>query len=173
VFQLLMAAACAYYYWEHGYLTVDAALLQQFACTVIISMMIRRAKSRRLRERMESSEIVYERAEWIRTASSFMLGSLFQLLLLQADILVIGYLANHTQAGYYAVAVRITSLVVFGLSETDYVYLPPIRDAIRQGQKKSLQKLVTDASRQILLMALPLLLLLVLTGSYLLGGFGK
>ncbi|MFM9026500.1 MAG: oligosaccharide flippase family protein, partial [Bacteroidota bacterium] len=172
VFPIMMAAACAYFYWKHDYLTVDAAVFRQFACTVIIALLISRSTGKRLREKMGGAEASYDAFVWMRTASTFLIGSLIQILLTQTDILLTGWLLDHTRAGYYAIAVRITSLVAFGLTVTDYVFLPKITEVIKQGKKKQAQQLVNDASRQILFMAVPVVLLLVFSGSWLLGGFG-
>jgi O-antigen/teichoic acid export membrane protein len=105
-------------------------------------------------------------------AASFLVATLLNLALKQADVLYVGHLLNHTKAGYYGAAARMASLVALGLSAADFVYMPRIAALFQQEKKRALQEMLRQASRQILLISVPVILLLAIAGKMLLGWFG-
>lgn len=169
---VFMAVSCGYYFISNGKLPVDAVMFTQLVCTVLIGFIISRISGKQRQERLEEAEPEYHRKLWLSAAASFFIVSLVDMLLRQTDILLIGYMLNNAKAGQYAVAARITSLVAFGLSVTDYVYMPRIAAVYERRRLAELQKMVRQASRQIVLIALPVVVALIAAGPWLLSLFG-
>ncbi|MBP6649737.1 MAG: polysaccharide biosynthesis C-terminal domain-containing protein, partial [Bacteroidia bacterium] len=65
-----------------------------------------------------------------------------------------------------------STLVALGLSVTDYVFMPKIAALWEKRQIVRLQKLVHEGSRQILLITIPIAVVLLISGKWLLGLFG-
>ncbi|MFM2207456.1 MAG: hypothetical protein RL213_1431 [Bacteroidota bacterium] len=172
VLPVLLSFASACYYMEYGKLPVDAVLLLQLACTLVVGWRVSRTTGKRLRQQLDRSLTEYRFVPWMTVASAFFFTSLTEVLMRQGDILMTGYLLSHVQAGQYAAAVRITSLVAFALSVSDYVFLPKLSAIQTAGKKRQLRQAVRIYSRQILMMTLPLAVLLALAGPWLLKSFG-
>lgn len=112
------------------------------------------------------------RREW-RTVSFAMFAiSGAQLLLAQVDILIIGIFMDTTQAGLYAVASRIAMFVIFGINVVNSVLAPTISELFARHERAELQKTVTMAARIVLIYTVPVVLLFILGGRWLLGWFG-
>lgn len=172
VLPVFLSLAAFVYYLEYDKLPVDAVLLLQLVCTLLVGWRVSRTTGKRLREQLDRSETEYRYFNWFTAASGHFITSLMEVLLRQGDILMVGYLATHVYAGQYAAAVRITSLVVFALSVADYVYMPRLAAIMKSGKKRQLRLSVRSYSRQILTATLPLAVLLALTGPWLLAAFG-
>jgi O-antigen/teichoic acid export membrane protein len=172
VFPVIMMLVCSWYYLTSPKMTVDAVLFIQLCVTAIIVLIIRRNVRKKLKEKLSGAEPHYKTFNWLKKGTFHATGSVIDILMRRSDILIIGYLSNHLMSGYYGVAVLVTSLVAFGLSVTDYVFLPKLKAAHETGKRKVLQAAVHQASRQVLAMSAPLIVLLMISGSWLLSCFG-
>jgi len=115
---------------------------------------------------------VTESALWVRTALPLLLITGGQLLLGQADVLMLGAMVGTTQAGTYAVASQLADLIIFGINAANIVVAPAIADLHIRGQRDELQRLLTRVSRIVMLFAVPVALVLVFGGTWLLGIYG-
>jgi O-antigen/teichoic acid export membrane protein len=95
-----------------------------------------------------------------------------ELLLRQTDILMVSYYLDNAQAGQYAVAARLATMVAIGLAITDQVFMPKMSSFFAGRQLLKLQQVVRNSSLQALSIAMPVGFLLIVGGSWLLGLFG-
>ena len=99
-------------------------------------------------------------AEWRRAALPLFLMVMIQAVLTRSDVVMIGWLASTTDAGVYAAAARIASLVGFALMAMNTIFAPTIAALHTRGEHAALQSLVTAAARwtagSALLVGLPL-----------------
>ena len=173
IWPLLMAIAACWYYLENDRLSVDAIMLLQLGCTLMVGWLVRRKKNRRLDAEIALATPEYELKSWFSSASFFLLLSLAEFLLYHADILSVGYVISHVQAGRYYAATAIASIVAFGLSVTDHLYMPALKSAFASGKRKLLQEKLRSATRQVFMITLPVVLVFMLGGEWLLSAFGS
>lgn len=115
----------------------------------------------------------YQTRIWGKVAFSLLLISGFNLIQSQTDIVMIGFYLGTTDAGIYAAATRITTLISFGLLAVNSILAPMISHLYAQGRNEELQRLVTLAARGVLACALPVTVLITLEGKQILAFFGQ
>lgn len=169
---VLLGISSLLHYYKYGRLTADAVFALYILCGILVSIVLNRWLNRYVHRRLDQAEPEFERKTWMPVAASFLVATLLNLALKQADVLYVGHLLNHTKAGYYGAAARMASLVALGLSAADFVYMPRIAALFQQEKKRALQEMLRQASRQILLISVPVILLLAIAGKMLLGWFG-
>lgn len=172
IWPVMMAIAAGWYYLENNKLTVDAIMLLQLACTLVVGWLVRRKKNRRLDVEITEATPEYDFKKWFGSASFFLVLSLAEYLLHHADLLSVGYLISHAQAGRYYAVTAIASIVAFGLSVTDHMYMPAIKAAFSSGKRKLLQEKLRSATRQVFMITLPVVIVFMLAGNWLLSAFG-
>ncbi|MCB7128090.1 MAG: flippase [Candidatus Brocadiales bacterium] len=115
----------------------------------------------------------YKTKEWCRVAIPLLLVAGFHLALYQTDILMIGAFLGTTDAGIYAAATRVASLILFGVIAVNAIAAPMISELYAQGRHNDLQRMITLAARGILIYSLPVTLFIVVLGKWMLGFFGQ
>jgi O-antigen/teichoic acid export membrane protein len=112
------------------------------------------------------------RAEWAGVSRSLFLIAGCQLLLGQADILIVGMLKNSAETGVYAAGSRIATLITFGITAVNSVLAPTIAALYAKNHKAELQKTLTFAARGVLAYTVPVVLGLIVFGKPVLRLFG-
>lgn len=115
-----------------------------------------------------SISLCYKHRIWLSSIIPLALFSSMQLIKNYTDILMLGYFSTATDVGIYRIAVQGASLVAFGLGAANMVVAPYFSQLYAQGNKLQLQKILTMSTRAILGMAIPVVLVLVLFGQYIL-----
>ncbi|MEY4594458.1 MAG: hypothetical protein RIQ47_868 [Bacteroidota bacterium] len=170
---VLMVITAGWYYLENNKLPIDAIMLLQLVCTLIVGWLVQRKKNRRLDIEIATAEPVYEWKSWLSSGSFNLLLSLAEFLLKHADVITVGYVISHIQSGRYYAATAIASIVAFGLTVTDQAYMPGLRSAFLSGKRKVLQEKLRSATRQVFMITLPVVLVFMLAGRWLLSAFGS
>ena len=112
-------------------------------------------------------------SEWLSTAYSLFFISVAQLGLAKADVLMIGSLDGTKNAGLYAVASLIASLVTFFIGSANHFIAPTVSELYAKSKQTELQHLITVSTVSIALITIPVLVGLILGGEELLGLFGE
>ena len=115
----------------------------------------------------------YEILEWNKLSFTFLLLSGFQLLLLQTDIIMIGYYVGTTEAGFYTAAGKLVKLVTFGLFAINTMAAPIISQCHALKQKNELQRIIMLAAWGGLLYSSLVSLAMVIFGGKLLRLYGE
>jgi O-antigen/teichoic acid export membrane protein len=84
--------------------------------------------------------------EWLSTSRDMMLIAGFNLVLFQADTIMVGALAGTTDAGLYAVASKLASLMIFVLLAVNSILGPVAAELHARGEVTRLQRVVTLAT---------------------------
>jgi O-antigen/teichoic acid export membrane protein len=154
--------------------TVDAPLATLFnllASTITILLLVIFSRSV-IPEKPDDYPIKYNIREWNRVSFTFLLLSGFELVLLQTDIVMIGYYIDTTEAGLYAAASRLVKLVSFSLVAINTIAAPMISQYYIFGKRSELQRIMTLAAIGGLMYSLPACLVMIIWGDKLLGLFG-
>jgi|GEM_PF-1933561 len=150
----------------------DAAVLMNLLCSLLVALYMMRRVKKDLAPKYNQSEPVYETGLWLKTTAIFFIMNLLMLLIKQADILFVSHYFGHGSAGIYSAAVKISALIPFGLSIVDYVYTPRISSLYAKNDSVKLQQYISHAAKIIILITVPLSVLLIVSGKYLLMIFG-
>jgi len=116
---------------------------------------------------------VYSEREWLKVSLPLFLMSAMSLVLHQSDIIMVGIMLDTEHAGIYAVAVRISELVIFGLTAVNAIAVPMISELYSTGKHLELQRMITLAARGIFVFILIGCAVLLTLGEYVLGLFGE
>ena len=162
---------CLYYFNTYNRLNVDAAMLINLCCTMIVCYFTVKKAKKAMRDYTTETKS-YIPKEWLSVSGILFLTTSLDLLLRQSDILMVSFFMDNTNAGYYAVAARLATLTALGLSVADYVFMPKIAALYESRQLVKLQSMVRNASLQILSITLPILFTLIIGGKWILGMFG-
>ncbi|MCC7233211.1 MAG: polysaccharide biosynthesis C-terminal domain-containing protein [Bacteroidia bacterium] len=164
---------CYYYYSEHEKLNVDAAMLINMLCTAGVAFVFGKIAQKTVKRETGGTGPVITSSLWKAVSATLLVTTLLNLFLRQSDILFVSHLVSNTKAGIYGVAVKLSSLVALGLSVIDYVYMPKIAAMWESGDRRRLNEMIRYASRQILLLTVPVVILFILLGKTILGFFGN
>ncbi|MBU1191312.1 MAG: oligosaccharide flippase family protein [Gammaproteobacteria bacterium] len=110
--------------------------------------------------------------EWLRIAVPLFLIAGLQLLIVRLDIMLLGVLSGHEQAGHYAAASRIGDLIVFALASANIIVGPLIAGLHARNDIAGMQRMLVTLSKGVMLLTVPLVLVIVLFGRSILGFFG-
>ncbi|REJ83275.1 MAG: hypothetical protein DWQ44_10510 [Bacteroidetes bacterium] len=162
-----------YYYNNHNKLGVDAVMMINLICTILVCIIVYRRVSRHATNNLPEGKSQYERSLWMKVSSTLFLVTFIGMLQKQSDIFFVNHFLGFSKAGIYGVASKLAFLVALGLSVVDYVFVPKISGLWESGKKEDLCQMMRQASRQILMISLPLAVILLLGGKFFLGFFGK
>jgi O-antigen/teichoic acid export membrane protein len=118
-----------------------------------------------------SARPTFETSTWLRSALPFGMTAALQLVNGRTDILTLGFFRTDAEVGIYRVAVQMAALVIFGLQAVNAIQGPHIAHLYASGDKVRLQKMVTRSSQAVLLYALPVVLMIVLSGKWIIRTF--
>jgi O-antigen/teichoic acid export membrane protein len=122
---------------------------------------------------LNEKNIAYQTNEWLKSAVPFTLISALTLLNLRGGSAILGSFTDFETSALYGVSVRLTALIALALAATSAVTAPRIAALFAEGKHQELQKLVTFSTRMISLAAIPVILLLIFGGKFILGFFGE
>lgn len=124
-------------------------------------------------ENIKSATHVYRTDEWLKVSMPLLLLSGFGILLGQTDIVMLGMLRGATDSGLYAAASKTSHLVSFGLVAVNAIAAPMISQLYSQGRMDELQRMVKLAAIAIMTFSLPISLVMIVWGEWILGLFGQ
>lgn len=122
---------------------------------------------------MAEAQPAYDTRAWLRAALPLMLLSGIHVVNGRLDIVMLGWLDGVEAAGIYDVATKGSDLVTFMLIAINQALAPAMAVLVATGKTERLQRLLTKASRFVLLAALPLAASLLLLGNLFLDLFGS
>lgn len=150
-------------------LAMILTLVAAIVTVVVISRLIRRHLPREI----FVGRAEYRTAYWAKVSLPMLLITGFNLLINQADILMVGALLNTTEAGIYSIAARISMLIPFGVVAINSVTAPMISRLYSQGKIPQLQRMMTAAAWGSLAFAVPVFAVVVLLPRQVMGLFGQ
>lgn len=111
-------------------------------------------------------------SEWRSTSTHLCAMSAAQVVLVQADVALLGLLAGTTEAGIYSVASRLVTVIAFGITAVNIILAPRIAALHAEGRLDELQHAVRLASWLVAGYAVPVAVALAVAGRFLLALFG-
>jgi O-antigen/teichoic acid export membrane protein len=158
-------------------LGVETSLALQAGSFAVASVTAIALASRALERHVAPAPAQLPSSDWA-TASRAMFGvGLAQLVLAQADIVLLTLLSTPTQSGLYRVALSASAFVAMPLLAVEAITVARVIDAHAAGSRSSLQSVLTSAARLAAAAAVPFAAILIVSGEPLLklvygGDFG-
>ncbi len=115
----------------------------------------------------------YDTDLWIKSSMPFLLISGLQIINSSADILMLGILRGAAETGVYAVAVRISNLILFFLVSVGITASPMIAGLYAKNEINKLQRLLTNSAKLVFLITIPIAALAIVYSNFILGMFGE
>jgi O-antigen/teichoic acid export membrane protein len=148
------------------------ALAINVAATLVALGLTATALRQSVPPEVHSKPAEHRSGEWVRVALPVWLVTGFSLVLSDIGIIMVGALLGPRQSGIYAAAVRLASLLSFGLIAVGTMAAPMIGELHAQGRRQELQRVLTLGARAAMAVALPVGLVLTIGGRLLLRLFG-
>lgn len=108
---------------------------------------------------------------WLKSATPFMLVGAMQIINGQTDVVMLGILRSTHEVGIYRVVFQGAVLVAFVLTAVNLILSPKIAALYARRDMKSIQRLVTLSARGIFAGSLPIVLIMIFGGGWVLEGF--
>ncbi len=115
----------------------------------------------------------YQINEWIKSASAMFVIGGSQILIAQSPIIMLGMLSNAKNVGYFAVALRVATLLIFLPLAVSIVMGPMIASLYSQGEKVRLQNIIKETNRLTFAVTLFFSLIFFVFGKEILSIFGQ
>lgn len=98
---------------------------------------------RALPQTVRMAEPLYRKKEWFSTSRDMMFTSGFNLILVQADVMMLGALIDENAAGLYTVASRMGLLLILALNSVNAILQPIASDLFASKKIQELQRIVS------------------------------
>jgi O-antigen/teichoic acid export membrane protein len=169
----LMLFALLAFLFVGGYgLTSAVALGATGAVAAVTLAVLSRSRDRAAKTDRREQPVEPLDETWIAAARQLAVMSAAQAVLLQADVVLLGMMSTTTEAGAYSVASRLATIVSFGITAVNAILAPRIAALYVEGRHEELQSTVRLASVLSLAYAVPVVIVLAVTGHWLLTWFG-
>lgn len=154
--------------------TAKLAMLLNAAISFILLLLMFFFLRRGFRYRWEwKSTVDYTyRRKWLSVALPLLLTAGLHLVLNQADIILIGHFLESEDVGRYAVAFKLASLVLFGLTAVNVIAAPLISEYYSAGKQEKLQKMIAMTIALVFGMAVFLGIVLLVFDDFILSIYG-
>lgn len=114
-----------------------------------------------------------ETSVWVKNYFGLLLLGIIYIINSRLDVLLIGFMRTPEEVGIYNAGSKISEIITFSLFVINIGLAPMISKLYISGQTEALQKLVTKTSRIALFIAIPVLLIIIFAGQYILTLFGE
>lgn len=108
----------------------------------------------------------FESAIWLKSSIPFGMTAALQLINGRTDILALGFFQADADVGIYRVAVQLAAIVIFGMQAVGMIQGPHIAHLFAKRDMQKLQQMMTRSAQAILLFALPVVIIIILFGEF-------
>lgn len=151
---------------------LDVFLFAASALLVLLVFWQVRSTRKLLPAAVRDSPAILAQAEWHRTAFPIWISAIAAVSLRTVDVLVLGFMLEQAEIGYYFAASRTAALTGFVLLSVNLVTGPHISHAFHAGRYSRLRKLLRVSALLAFLPALALFGVFALYGDWILAIFG-
>ncbi len=153
--------------------TAESALVVTIVGLSLILVVQRISVRWRLPEESSGQAAEYDARSWLHVAFPLLLTGGFTLVILQADLLMLGYLKDAAEAGLYSAASKTAALVGFVLNSVNAIATPTFALYYARGDQEKLKSFVRRCAHLIFWPSAALSCALVLLSGPILGMFGE
>jgi O-antigen/teichoic acid export membrane protein len=154
--------------------TLSAAIVMALHLGILVVLMLSqfRLVSAGLERHFPMAQPRYETGLWVRTAIPLLVITLFANYFTEVNLIVARIFLNDNEIGILNAALRSAFLIGFGIYAVDAITIPRASKLHASGDVSALQRLISNAVQLRFWGALAAVILLALTGKYVLALFG-
>ena len=115
---------------------------------------------------LSGAQSKFKSAAWLKSSIPFGLSAALQLINGRTDVLTLGFFRTDAEIGIYRVASQMAAIVVFALLSVNMIQGPHIAHLFSKGDMQMLQKMITRSAQAVMLFALPVVLVIVVFGEF-------
>jgi O-antigen/teichoic acid export membrane protein len=108
----------------------------------------------------------YKSTIWLKSSIPFGMTAALQLINGRTDILALGFFQPDADVGIYRVAAQLAAVVIFGMQAVAMIQGPHIAHLYANGDMQKLQQMITHSAQAILLIAVPVVIVIILFGEF-------
>lgn len=127
---------------------------------------------RQVGSQLQAQPAEYKTKEWFRGVIPLATSGIFQILDARIGILLIGVLLTSSETGVYHAAFRLAELIVLAHASANVVFEPHIARLYSANKIDELQRKITMVARVVFAASIPVAIVMVTTGEWLLSFFG-
>lgn len=165
---VISVAAVAYRAASPSTLTAPRVMAMHFASALIVLAAAQLVLRREAPRVSRSAKRKYRTAEWIATARPLLFMSGMSILLQRTGTLLVGVFMGTTEAGNFSVAIRIATLISFGLAAVNAIAAPMIAEMYARHDKDELQRMLRHTALGIVAFTVPVCAGILALGKWLL-----
>ena len=155
-------------------ITVDQIVLSNFVASLLSMILVVVFLFRYYPKELIATKPTYEVKYWLLNAIPLFLIAGIQIINNRADILMLGAMMSSYEVGIYDVAMRGAELIIFFVVVFNISIASTFSKLYTEGNFEKLSKVITNATRIIFLLTMPVALVLFIFGDNLIGFvFGK
>lgn len=170
---VLMGLVIAWYVANNQVIGAPQAMALHLTAAVVALLLGRIWMNKALPEGIRCVSAAAPDRQWLRIALPLFLIAVMQLLIVRLDIMLLGMMIGHDEAGRYAAASRVADVAVFALASANVAVAPLIAAMHARGDMAGLQRLLAALAKGVLVITVPLIAIIVLSGTSILSLFGQ
>ena len=168
---LLIGLVLALFYWKKA-IDLSGLIWANLVAIGIACIITSIFHQQSISANLKKVQSKYIFSEWSYSAMTFFLLSILAVLNSRIGIFFIGLSKDNDQVGVYNIISKISEAISFALVIVNFVLSPVIAKLFSSNEMEPLQRLITRASRIVLLFSLPLLVLIIVFKKSILIFFG-
>ncbi|MCC0176458.1 flippase [Waterburya agarophytonicola K14] len=169
---LVMGISGAWYLLSDRHLTASMVLGSRIIATLITLLIGIYLLQKNLPQEVKQAQREYDIKVWRSKLLPFMLLGGMYVITSRSDTLMLGTIIGAEASGLYSPVIRGVQLLAFVLTAVNSVLSPNIAGLYAQNKKLEMQQVVTQSSRIMLLVSLPLAAFFIFGGHWYLSLFG-
>lgn len=169
---ILSAILIAGYFLASYRPSAEVALLMTFGVGLVIYAVLFVFSHIAISNKVAAGARRYDARIWMASSFSMAFVTSANMFLAQADLIIVGLMLGTDAAGIYAVASRVATFVMFPLNTVNMVVAPTISTKLAQGDVNGLRRIIKLGAWFSVMATVPLCLVLVVAGEFVLRLFG-
>lgn len=166
----LIVLVCVTFLFFNQYNPLYSQLFAQFLTTVISFIIILKFLAKYKYTGINIGETSYR--EIISVSSPMFLTAIMQSVITQTDIFMLGSLANVSDVGVYSIVMKLALLSSFIITSLNTFMAPKFSELFYNNELDELKNLAQKSTKLIFYVTLPITIIMVVFGNYLLSIFG-
>jgi len=148
-------------------MTVESAMIINLAATLMALLLAGVLVRRTLPAEVKTANPVFESRDWFITSRDMMWTSGFNLVIFEADQILLGLFSTTEDVGVFSVASRVAQLLIIALTATNAILYPMTADLFARKKMHELQRIVTLGANAVFFIAIALAVVLFVGSGYL------
>ena len=170
---LVMGISGTWYYFQDNTLTAEMVLAARLIATILTLGVGIYLLQKYLPPEIKKAQCQYQTKAWLKRLLPFMLLGGMYVITSRSDTLMLGTILGAEASGLYNPVIRGVQLLAFVLTAVNNVLSPNVAGLYAEHKIEKMQQVVTQSSRIMLLVALPMAGILIFGGNWYLALFGQ